>query len=768
MSRPGRSLRGRLLLAFVGLSVGVLLVAALLTIALTRATARDAALDDLRETADAVEQQGAEALAFTAQQAEQQREEGEEPLTARQVAARTLVQIRRILRLADARMVVLGPEGALVDLFAVTTPPSTDAAGSLDPTDPGAGAFELPGEIEFDDLDTAALLDGTTQEGSVGSTVFVATPLDFGAIDPNVPVLVLTKEVTTDAGRAAPFFLIAAAVTLGAAVVVSLLLARRLTRPLAAVERTARAIADGDLSARVEAGPGVHDEIARLATTIDDMAEQLERSRALDRTFLLSVSHDLRTPLTSIQGYAEAIADGTVDPGHRAQAIGVIATEAKRLERLVGDLLDLARLDAHQFSLHPVPLDAADVVERAARAFEPAAADAGVALEVDVAEPLPGETDGDRLGQIVANLVENGLRYAATSVSVRAERAGDDPARSGSRSATTVPGSIPTTCPASSIASTRPGAPADVRSGRASASRSSTSSSARWTGPLRSVARRPGPHSSSCSPSSNPATRTCAGSSELGERLARLGQLVDRRRRRPLVPGHGHRRPGLDLAPDVAEGDDAAWTLGDAGQHPDVPSVGLKSGTAGRALAVKPEPPQQPIHVAPAVDARDQLLAEEAALRERHRVPLEQGLLGNGLLVEVEALAWDSGTDARGFRGSGVDRDRSRSHERSANLVDFRRRRHEVDALPAERVDPDHPRAPLRPRSMRVRRGRQLRPPGIPRHARRGRTTERQHRELGRTLLHVGVDANAETLQRLRQPAAEPLLGEEPGVGAHA
>src|SRR6185436_5408304 len=103
-------------------------------------------------------------------------------------------------------------------------------------------------------------------------------------------------------------------------------------------------------------------ELAALATTLNGMASQLEDSRGSQRAFLLSISHDLRTPLTSIRGYAEALADGTLDdadPDGRKRAATVISREARRLERLVGDLLDLSRLDSRQFSLNARDCDAA-------------------------------------------------------------------------------------------------------------------------------------------------------------------------------------------------------------------------------------------------------------------------------------------------------------------------------------------------------------------------------------------------------------------------
>jgi two-component system sensor histidine kinase BaeS len=132
---------------------------------------------------------------------------------------------------------------------------------------------------------------------------------------------------------------------------------------------------------------------------------------------LLSVSHDLRTPLTSIRGFAEAIADGAAPDTHRAAE--VIAAESRRLERLVRDLLDLAKLEARQFSLDMRPTDLSEVTADTAEGFRPHADQLGVALTVATPpEPLTITADRDRLAQVVANLVENALKFATARIDV--------------------------------------------------------------------------------------------------------------------------------------------------------------------------------------------------------------------------------------------------------------------------------------------------------------------------------------------------------------
>ena len=119
-------------------------------------------------------------------------------------------------------------------------------------------------------------------------------------------------------------------------------------------------IASGDLASRVPVRRGDYPEFASLAGSINGMAQSLEDGRARERHLLLSVSHDLRTPLTSIRGFAEAIQDGAIEDS--AQAADVIIAESRRLERLVGDLLDLTKLEARQMSIALRPTDVAEVV----------------------------------------------------------------------------------------------------------------------------------------------------------------------------------------------------------------------------------------------------------------------------------------------------------------------------------------------------------------------------------------------------------------------
>jgi len=415
VNRPRRRLRTRLLVAMVGIAFGVLVVAALGAVGLARETATNAAVKDLRQQAPSV---GVE-LEDLGQRFRSAARQNDQLRPNQQAARRTYLRfacrlIASTVRLSSGSVVVATGDGSVEE----------GVGGLLG----GACAAQaplpaLPRDVRADDLDVARLQRGEVQTGVRGSTAFVAQPLT--PVGDQTPVLILTQQVETrPLGRAGPYLLGTGAFALFVATVVAALLARRLTRPIAAMQTTAGRIAAGDLSARVDVGSMPDDELASLARSIDTMAGELESARGHERAFLLSISHDLRTPLTSIKGYAEAMSDGTIESSPDAiRAANVIMSESQRLERLVADLLDLARLDARQFSLTPRTVDARGVVDATVRGFAPSARDWGVRLVLTERAqpeeaPIAVDLDPERLAQIVANLVENALKYARTEVRV--------------------------------------------------------------------------------------------------------------------------------------------------------------------------------------------------------------------------------------------------------------------------------------------------------------------------------------------------------------
>jgi signal transduction histidine kinase len=355
----------RLTFTMVAVVTGALLLATVATLLVTRIEARNQVRRDLGDQAQRL-----------ARRIETVQRVG---LTAVQVA----------LRLEEGAVVCLGPTCG-----------------------PRAGAG-IPAGLTADDLDVEVLRQDRVVTGTRGDLVFAAAPADRGD---SLIAVVLTRRLDSTPDVVGPWFFVLVLLTALAAAAVAANLGRRLTRPLREAQSATGKIAAGDLSARVPENPSDGEELAGLARSINAMAEGLERSRRLERQFLLSVSHDLRTPLTSIRGFADALAEGkATDPAHAA---GIVSAEARRLERLVGDLLELAKLDARRFSLDVRSTDVAEVVTDTAEGFRPAADAAGVTLDVEC-QPGPGAAaDPDRLAQILANLIENALKFAAGAIRV--------------------------------------------------------------------------------------------------------------------------------------------------------------------------------------------------------------------------------------------------------------------------------------------------------------------------------------------------------------
>jgi signal transduction histidine kinase len=197
------------------------------------------------------------------------------------------------------------------------------------------------------------------------------------------------------------------------AALLAFLLARRLLRPIGHLATATRRVASGetDVAVPVEG----QDELAELGRAFNGMASELAAAREAQRNFLESVSHELKTPLTSIRGYAEALEEGAVSPEEGGR---VVAAEADRLQRLVFDLLDLARLGRAGFAVEHRPIDLSAIGEAAVQRHLPRAQELGVALTSRGDDGAWGIGDEGRLLQATSNLIENALRLTPAGGSV--------------------------------------------------------------------------------------------------------------------------------------------------------------------------------------------------------------------------------------------------------------------------------------------------------------------------------------------------------------
>ncbi len=265
-------------------------------------------------------------------------------------------------------------------------------------------------------FDTASLIAGEDQFRRIQlpeeaqALEAVAHPMD--AIDQGgiTPVVVVAQRLDLiDWREIMRSLLVPLAIAAALSAVAARSLSRWLGSRLGGLATAAHQLAGGDLTAR--ARPEGDDEISELAETFNVMANRLEDVQVREQEFLMSVGHDLRTPLTTIGGYAEALDEGELDEEEIKRIAGVLGRETDRLRRLVEDLMLLARLEAREFTLRPEPVDVGAHLAETVEVYRPRAEALRVWLDVNVEETGIVVTDPDRLAQIAVNLMENALRY---------------------------------------------------------------------------------------------------------------------------------------------------------------------------------------------------------------------------------------------------------------------------------------------------------------------------------------------------------------------
>jgi two-component system sensor histidine kinase BaeS len=239
----------------------------------------------------------------------------------------------------------------------------------------------------------------------------------------------------------APVLLAAAGVAL-LALVGTVLLSRRVVRPIGVLTAASRRLGEGDLTGRVPVSG--NDELAQLARSFNRMADSLQRGEERQRRLVADVAHELRTPLANLRGYLEALKDGVITPD--ADLFASLHDEAVLQQRIVDDLQDLALAEAGTLAYHRVPVDLAELLETCRSAHLAVAEAAGVSLVVDAPAPVPVNADPDRLRQVLGNLISNALRATAAGGTVGL-RAGSNGGQAGIEVADTGTGIEPQSLP---------------------------------------------------------------------------------------------------------------------------------------------------------------------------------------------------------------------------------------------------------------------------------------------------------------------------------
>ncbi len=251
-----------------------------------------------------------------------------------------------------------------------------------------------------------------TPKGASTTYIGVGAPIFDG--DQPIGAVVLAKPLA-DVNNAWKnvIGLVAAGVAVGliVAIILATYVARRITQPLRVLGSAADKVARGDLDVNVISKRTSDDELGQLATRFQGMVDRLREVDELERNFLMRVTHELRTPLTAISGHVQALAEGVVGPDDLDESLTAVNEEVRRLDRLVGDLLDLTRLEAHQFRVVSEEVGLAALLERAAASFREKARTNDVIFHTPIDDAPTLITDGDRVLQIVNNLLDNAFRW---------------------------------------------------------------------------------------------------------------------------------------------------------------------------------------------------------------------------------------------------------------------------------------------------------------------------------------------------------------------
>lgn len=185
---------------------------------------------------------------------------------------------------------------------------------------------------------------------------------------------------------------------------------RHIMRPLSNLQRAVEQMSHGNYGTRVPVRS--KDEIGRLSSTFNQMAEAIQQEDEAQKTFLATVSHELRTPISYVKGYSEAMQNGIIPEHQKEETIQLIVREANRMERLTNELLQLARMENEQaeITLYPIPL--AETLREVQKILTHQAEKKSIALQLDADDALIIKADEVKLKQIFINIIENAINYS--------------------------------------------------------------------------------------------------------------------------------------------------------------------------------------------------------------------------------------------------------------------------------------------------------------------------------------------------------------------
>jgi two-component system, OmpR family, sensor kinase len=249
-----------------------------------------------------------------------------------------------------------------------------------------------------------------TPPGAHRRFIAVANPLIIGSTSVGAVVVAQPKtDVSQRVRSLIDRLALAGLLGLAVAGILAWYLSRRIVRPVLQLSRAADEVAGGNYDVAVP--PNAPGELGHLSERFGEMAQRLAEVEAMERNFLMSVSHELRTPLTAIRGHVAALREGVVeDPELEQQSLETVELEAQRLERLVGDILDLAKLDTHRFTVMHEEVDMGELLSQAFERYREEAQRRSIDYRCDIRDRPVIDSDGDRVLQVVGNLLSNAFK----------------------------------------------------------------------------------------------------------------------------------------------------------------------------------------------------------------------------------------------------------------------------------------------------------------------------------------------------------------------
>ena len=297
--------------------------------------------------------------------------------------------------ITDAQGVIIVCSDAAQDCGHLDAQMPADVLATLTATGSYSGLTKLGGF--YDDAHYVAALPVLSRDGVTGF-VFAATD---------------ASSLLRAWGSLLNIFLVTSFSIMILTLVLSFVMSKLRARPINEMAEAAVKFAHGDFSARVS-GDGRDDEIGALAASFNQMAESLEQSERRRSDFIANVAHELKTPMTTISGFADGILDGTIPPEQQGRYLATISSETKRLNRLVRSMLELSRIRSDgQLAVRKKSFDAVDLLAQTLVLFEQKINDRRLDVDVMIPEdPMLVYGDADAINQVIYNLLENAVKFS--------------------------------------------------------------------------------------------------------------------------------------------------------------------------------------------------------------------------------------------------------------------------------------------------------------------------------------------------------------------